>query len=66
MEIKLSCGEGSISKYLDDGWVILKEDSQEKFVHGNLFLQQKVVIWKKIKVAKLQRQIKLVKKKFIY
>ena len=30
MEIKLSCGEGSISKYLDDGWIILKEDSQEK------------------------------------
>ena len=30
MEIKFSCGEDSISEYLDDGWVILKEDSQEK------------------------------------
>jgi len=30
MEIKFSCGEDSISKYLDDGWIILKEDSQEK------------------------------------
>ena len=30
MEIKLSCGEGNISEYLDDGWIILKEDSQEK------------------------------------
>jgi len=30
MEIKFSCGEGGISKYLDDGWIILKEDSQEK------------------------------------
>ena len=30
MEIKFSCGEEGISKYLDDGWVILKEDSQEK------------------------------------
>ena len=31
MEIKFSCGEeDGISKYLDDGWVILKEDSQEK------------------------------------
>ena len=29
-EIKFSCGEDGISKYLDDGWVILKEDSQEK------------------------------------
>ncbi|MBO8231801.1 alpha-2-macroglobulin [Prochlorococcus marinus str. MU1402] len=30
MEIKFSCGEDGISEYLDDGWVILKEDSQEK------------------------------------
>ena len=30
MEIKFSCGEEGISEYLDDGWVILKEDSQEK------------------------------------
>ena len=30
MEIKFSCGENGISEYLDDGWTILKEDSQEK------------------------------------
>jgi len=30
MEIKFSCGEDSISEYLDDGWIILKEDSQER------------------------------------
>jgi len=30
MEIKFSCGEGGISKYLNDGWIILKEESQEK------------------------------------
>ena len=30
LEIKFSCGENGISEYLDDGWVILKEDSQEK------------------------------------
>ena len=30
IEIKFSCGEGSISKYLDEGWIILKEDSLEK------------------------------------
>ena len=30
MEIKFSCGDSGISKYLDDGWIILKEDSQEK------------------------------------
>ncbi len=30
MEIKFSCGEDGISEYLDDGWIILKEDAQEK------------------------------------
>ena len=30
MEIKFSCGEDGISDYLNDGWIILKEDSQEK------------------------------------
>ena len=30
IEIKFSCGEDGISEYLDDGWIILKEDSQEK------------------------------------
>ncbi len=30
MEIKFSCGEDRISEYLDDGWIILKEDSKEK------------------------------------
>ena len=30
MEIKFSCGDDGISEYLDDGWTILKEDSQEK------------------------------------
>jgi len=30
MEIKFSCGDDGISEYLDDGWIILKEDSQEK------------------------------------
>ena len=30
MEIKFSCGEDRISEYLDNGWIILKESSQEK------------------------------------
>ena len=30
MEIKFSCGDDGISEYLDNGWIILKEDSQEK------------------------------------
>ena len=30
MEIKFSCGDEGITKYLDEGWIIVKEDSQEK------------------------------------
>ena len=30
MEIKFSCGKDGISEYLNDGWIIIKEDSQEK------------------------------------
>jgi len=30
MEIKFSCEKDRISEYLDDGWIILKEESQEK------------------------------------
>ena len=30
MQIKFSCGEDGISKYLDEGWIILKEDTLEK------------------------------------
>tara|TARA_B100001989_G_C24377737_1_gene382702 strand:+ start:236 stop:580 length:345 start_codon:yes stop_codon:yes gene_type:complete len=30
IEIRFSCGENGISEYLDDGWIILKEDSLEK------------------------------------
>ena len=58
-EIKFSCGEDSISEYLDDGWVILKEDSQEK-ICTELFLLLKIVIWKRIKDVKLRNLTKLV------
>ena len=30
MEIKFSCVEDGITEYLDDGWKIIREDSQEK------------------------------------
>ena len=41
MEIKFSCGEDGISEYLDDGWIIIKEDSQEK-----------ICTWKSIPASK--------------
>ena len=30
MEIKFSCEDDGITKYIQDGWKIIKEDSQEK------------------------------------
>jgi len=30
IEIKFSCGEDGIEEYIDDGWNIIKKDSQEK------------------------------------
>ena len=30
MQISFSCGEEGISEYINDGWIILREDSQEK------------------------------------
>ena len=41
MEIKFSCGEDGISEYLDDGWIILKED-----------LQEKICTWKSVPATK--------------
>ena len=41
MEIRFSCGDDGISEYLDDGWIILKEDSQEK-----------VCTWKSVPASK--------------
>ena len=41
MEIKFSCGDDGISEYLDDGWKILREDSQ-----------QKICTWKSVPATK--------------
>ena len=30
MEIRVSCGEGDITKFLNDGWIIVEEYSEEK------------------------------------
>ena len=30
VQVKFSCGDEGISEYIDDGWIILKEDTLEK------------------------------------
>ena len=41
MEIKFSCGDDGISEYLEDGWIILNENTQEK-----------ICTWKSIPASK--------------
>ena len=41
IEKRFSCGEDGISKYIDDGWIILKEYSQEKICTWKTFAASK-------------------------
>ena len=38
MEIRVSCGEGGITEFLNDGWIIVKEYSEEKICTWKSFL----------------------------
>jgi hypothetical protein len=55
MEIKFSCGEDGISEYLDDGWNILKEDSQEKICTWKSFPATKDCNMEKDKGCKITK-----------
>ena len=59
MEIRFSCGEGGISEYLDDGWIILKEDSQEKICTWKSFPATKDCDMEKDKGCKITKPDKI-------
>ena len=59
MEIKFSCGEDKISEYLDDGWIILKEDTQEKICTWKSFPATKDCDMEKDKGCKLTKPDKV-------
>ena len=59
MEIKFSCGENGISEYLDDGWIILKEDSQEKICTWKSFPATKDCDMEKDKGCKITKPDKI-------
>ncbi len=59
MEIKFSCGEDGISEYLDDGWIILKEDSQEKICTWKSFPATKDCNMEKDKGCKITKPDKI-------
>ena len=59
MEIKFSCGENGISEYLDEGWNILKEDSQEKICTWKSFPATKECDMEKDKGCKITKPDKI-------
>ena len=59
MQIKFSCGEDGISEYLDDGWKILKEDSQEKICTWKSFPATKDCDMEKDKGCKITKPDKI-------
>ena len=59
MEIKFSCGEDGISEYLDDGWKILKEESQEKICTWKSFPATKGCNMEKDKGCKITQPDKI-------
>jgi hypothetical protein len=59
MEIKFSCGEDGISEYLDNGWIILKEDSQEKICTWKSFPSTKDCDMEKDKGCKITKPDKI-------
>ena len=59
MEIKFSCGEDGISDYLDNGWTILKEDSQEKICTWKSFPATKNCDMEKDKGCKITKPDKI-------
>ena len=59
MEIKFSCGEDRISEYLNDGWIILKEDSQEKICTWKSFPATKDCDMEKDKGCKITKPDKI-------
>ena len=55
MEIKFSCGDNGISEYLEDGWIILKEDTQEKICTWKSFPATKDCDMEKDKGCKITK-----------
>ena len=59
IEIKFSCGENGISEYLDDGWKILKENSEEKICTWKSFPASKDCNMEKDKGCKITKPDKI-------
>ena len=59
MELKFSCGEKGLSEYLDDGWVIVEEYSEEKICTWKSFPATKDCDMEKDKGCKITKPDKI-------
>ena len=59
IEIKFSCGDDGLSQYINDGWMILKEDSQEKICTWKSFPATKDCDMEKDKGCKITKPDKI-------
>ena len=59
IEIRFSCEDDGIKEYLDDGWIILKEDSQEKICTWKSFPATKDCDMEKDKGCKITKPDKI-------
>ena len=66
MEIKFSCDEDGISEFLENGWIIIKEDSQEKICTWKSVPATKDCDMEKDKGCKIIKPDKIGEEKFIY
>ncbi len=66
IEVNFSCGEDGISEYLDDGWIILKEDSQEKICTWKSVPSTKDCDMEKDKGCKLTKPDKIGEEKIYF
>ncbi len=59
LEVKFACGEDGISEYLDNGWIILKEESKEKICTWKSFPATKDCNMEKDKGCKITEPDKI-------
>tara|TARA_B100001989_G_scaffold245489_1_gene215312 strand:- start:414 stop:764 length:351 start_codon:yes stop_codon:yes gene_type:complete len=59
MEIKFSCGDDRVSEYLNDGWIIIKEDTKEKICTWKSFPATKDCDMEKDKGCKITKPDKI-------
>ena len=59
IEIRFSCGEDNISKYIDDGWNIVKKSTKEKICTWKSFPASKNCNMEKDKGCKITKPDKI-------